>query len=377
MMHDKLLRATCLATLLSGFLAPSAVMAAAGQEETADSGGDGRSVLASEYQPQEEGTGQTLEDFFTSALDFSPRLRIAEDRLDIGRARRRGANGQLLPQVSATASVNENRQQTETTEGVNQYLGERYALRLQQVLFDWQTFARRGRAYAEENQYEAEYFAELSLLLTDVAERYFTVLEARDTLESVEAELRAVRNQREQVQRMRNLEMVPSTDLYDVEAREASLEAEQLNAEGELNVAREALRSATGLEVGTLFELGESADLSVPEGTPQSWASIAENANHQLEARQYALEAADRTVSERRGAYMPRVSLIATQQRSTLGYDNRPNPLTDTGYVGVDITVPLFAGGSNRAAVNEAQSQRNIASNECQLPDQPVGIRGV
>lgn len=360
-MHDVTMRTLRLTAALTIPLALGAAGAVA-QHGTSDAGDDRRSVLASEYQ-SEDG-GQTLEDFFTAALDYSPRLRIAEDQRDIGRARRRGANGQLLPQLNATASVNENRQDSADSDGIADYLGERYAIRLSQTLFNWQAFARRGRAYAEANQFEAQYYAELGNVLTEVAARYFAVLQARDALTSIEGELEAVRGQYEQAQRLRELEMIPITDLYDVEARQATLEAERLNAEGELNVAREALRSATGLEVGTLYDLGESADLSVPEGTPQSWAEIAEGANHELSARQYALEAAESVVSERRGAYMPSVSLVATAQRSTLGYDNRRNPQTDTGYVGVDVTIPLFAGGSNRAAVSEAQSQRNIASNQ-------------
>ncbi len=58
-------------------------------------------------------TGSTLEDFFSAAVEFSPTLQIAEEGLNIGSARRRAANGRLLPQVSARASISDNRNESQ------------------------------------------------------------------------------------------------------------------------------------------------------------------------------------------------------------------------------------------------------------------------
>ena len=306
--------------------------------------------------------GQTLEDFFTAALDFSPRLRIAEDRLDVGQAQRRSVTGQLLPQVSANASVSENRQWV--ANDMSDYTGQRYSLQLQQVLFDWQTFARRGRAYAMENQYEAEYYNELATLFADVAERYFNVLETRDALATIETELNAIRNQSEQVERLHQFRQVPVTELYDIQARLSTLEARKASLEGQVIMAKEALRSATGLQVGDLYELGDQAQLTAPEEDAETWAQRARDASHLVSAREFAVEAAERSVSEQRGNYMPQLSLTLQGQRSDLGFDNQPINRRDTAYVGLNLTVPLFAGGSNRARVSEAQSQRSMASNE-------------
>lgn len=311
-----------------------------------------------------DGIGITLEDFFTSALEYSPRLQAAKERWNIGGARRRGANGQLLPQVSASASISDNRQGNpggpEET-----YRGERYSLQLRQVLFDWRLFSQRGQAYLLENQYEAEYYGEMAALLTDVAERYLDVLQAEDALASSNAELEAIRTQLNQVERMYGLQMVQVTDLYVVQAQLASVEAEQLFLSSEVTLTREALRAATGLAVGDLYTLGEQSTVPSVDGTVEDWVARARDGNHTIRAREFAVEAADRRVSEQRGNYMPRVSLIMQQQRSDIGYDNFELPnITDTGYIGVDVTVPLFAGGSSRAAVSEAISQQSIARSE-------------
>jgi len=312
---------------------------------------------------QESGSGRTLEDFFIAAMEYSPRIKIAEARRSIGTARKRAATGQLLPQISASANVSENRQ--EAMDRLNQYRGERYALQLRQVLFDWQAFARRQSASMVEEQFEAEYFAELSALLTEVAEIYFEVLQAEDALRSIDSELNATQSQLQQIERMHGLQMVQITDLYDAQARLAAVEAERLNLATEVTLARESLRSISGLAVGDLFMLGDDAQLPQIDGTATEWVARAREDNHMILAREYAVRAAERRVSERRGAYMPRVNLIVQQQQSNLGFDNQLlNSRTDTGYLALDVTIPLFAGGSNRAAVSEARSQQNIAQNE-------------
>jgi len=124
--------------------------------------------------------GATLEDFFTAAINYSPELKIAEENLNIGSARRRAANGRLLPQLRANGSISDNNRNESGIE--DQFRGERYSITLTQTLFNWQNFAARKAAYLIEDQREAEYYSALSLLLTSVAERYFNVLQADDAL---------------------------------------------------------------------------------------------------------------------------------------------------------------------------------------------------
>ena len=323
---------------------------------------------------QTEGVGRTLEDFFTAAMEYSPRLKIAEEQWNIGKARARAATGRLLPQLTATANITENRQRA--LDRISEYRGERYSLQLRQVLFDWSAFNERGAAYQLENQSEALYYAELSLLLTDVSEKYFAALQAEEALESSNSELSAIQGQLNQFERMYELQMVQITDLYEARALLAEIQAEQILLRSEATLAQEALRSVSGLAVGDLFRLGETTGLPPVEGNIELWIERANNQNPEIQAGEFALEAADRRVSQQRGLYMPRVSMFVQQQQSNLGFDNTLlSSGADTGYVGVDVTIPLFAGGSNRAAVSEAISQRSIASSELLQVNLDVGER--
>ena len=61
---------------------------------------------------------------------------------------------------------------------------------------------------------------------------------------------------------------------------------------------------------------------------------------------------------------MPRVNFFATRQESNVGFDNRFLGDTDNTFIGVDVTIPIYAGGTNRARESEARAQRNIAESE-------------
>lgn len=317
--------------------------------------------------PSQLSVGQTLEDFFTAAIDFSPRLRIAAEELNIGRARDDQAQGQLRPQINANVNLTSNTRNSFDFLGTpisEDFDGERFSISVQQVLFNWQAFAARRRTAKIENQLEADYYYELSFLLTDVAERYLGVLLAQDSLTSIEAEIEAVTNQVNQIQSLFGLQLAQITDLRQAEASLAAVEAERLRLQAESALAQERLRALTGIEIGDISVLSEESRLPRVQNNLEYWIASAERNNQQIKARRFALEASQEGISESRGAYLPRVSFFATRQESNVGFDNRFLGDTDNTYVGVDVTIPLYAGGSNRARESEARALRNIAEYE-------------
>ena len=90
----------------------------------------------------------------------------------------------------------------------------------------------------------------------------------------------------------------------------------------------------------------------------------AQERNRSVLAREYALKAADEGVSERRGAYLPQVSFIAQRQDSNVGFENLLINRTDNTFLGVNVVIPIYAGGRNKAGVREAISRRSIAEYE-------------
>ncbi|MFN3238474.1 MAG: TolC family outer membrane protein [Pseudomonadales bacterium] len=310
-----------------------------------------------------EGTmGSTLEDFFTAALDYSPRLKISEQRKAIGEARYDAAKGQLLPQISAQATLTDNKRDNGTTS--TDFDGERYSVQLRQVLFNWEAFSARRQAISEQDRSEAEYYYELSTVLTEVAEKYFNVLQAQGEVSSNKAELDAVKKQLSQIEGQYEKQLAQITDLLQAQASVAAVESDQIRLQSDLDLAKEALRSASGLGVGNLNDLADNARSPSSAAGLQEWVAMAYDNNYQIKAKQHAIEAAREGIERRKGTYFPTASLIVERQDSDVGFDNAPIRKSETTYFGVDINVPIWQGGTRKAGVREARSLHAIAESE-------------
>ena len=155
----------------------------------------------------------------------------------------------MLPQISAGANVSDNN--ADQFNVTRNFTGERYFLSLSQTLFNWQQFSLRKEARLLEDQSEEEYYYQLAVLLTEVAERYFGVLQARDSMDLISSEIEAPKPAGPSSKSFR--QAISSSDcLYQVEASLAASEAQQLQLEADLAISRERLSSISGLEVGTL-----------------------------------------------------------------------------------------------------------------------------
>jgi outer membrane protein len=265
--------------------------------------------------------------------------------------------------VAARASISDNRT-LRNGQGRQTFDGDRFSIQLTQTLFNWQAFAARSQAYLIEDQAEAEYYGELANLLTEVAEKYFNVLQAEDAFDSIASELEAVSNQLDQIQSLYDRQLARITDLYQVQASLAAVEGQQLQLQVQLALSREALFSVSGLTAGELSGLRENAEIPPLENSISFWVNQANKNNHQIRAQKFAVSAANKRIDERRGAYMPQVNFIVQRQDSNLGFENRLIDQTETTYLGLDLSIPLYAGGSNRAGVSEATSQHRIAESQ-------------
>jgi outer membrane protein len=317
-------------------------------------------------------TGTTLEDFFNAMLNNSPDLAIARERWNVGTARKDQATGQLLPQANATGTFSENRSTNpNSTTGTVSGQGQRYGVSINQVLFHWQAFQMRRQASLIEDQNEALYYATLASLLTMIADQYLLVLQAEDALQSVNSELEAMTTQLNQVQTLYDLQLARITDLYEAQARLAAIQANKVKLESEVTINRETLRATSGIDVGALRRLPAEIQITPMQEAVEVWLQRTHDNNKELAAAQFGLQAAEKQVSAARGSYMPQVSLVYQYQQSNTGYNNElvSDQNIETNYVGVNVQVPLYAGGSNRAKVREAFSLRNIAEGQLKQTD--------
>lgn len=305
----------------------------------------------------------SLSDIYALALEADPRIKIARYQVDVGQAQYDTASGTLLPQ--ATFSVNFSSNHVDYEGGGNQsYEGEKYSLQVRQALFNWQAISGKARAMQVVEQREVELMDMMSTLLVDVAERYFKVLLADDDLNLSRAEEELVEQQLRQTEELYKRKLVNVTDYLETQARADQVRTGLIEAENNAALAREGLFELTGVDVETIASLKEGFVLPRFEHDMAHWTEQALAGSPFLLAKKAAVLSAKGAIEEQTGRHYPTVDLVLSLQRSDVGYDNQSSPQRDTGYVGVDLNVPLYSGGSTSARVREARSQYYILLQE-------------
>ena len=307
----------------------------------------------------------SLYDVFAEALQADPGLRIAQHRVEMGKAQQDSAFGALLPQASASAQFSKNDVKYDTNLIDDQdYNGERYSVQVRQMLFNWRTLSARARAEKLVAQRESELLDVMSLLLVNVSSRYFNVLLADGGVELLQREEELVQQQLRETEKLYERKLVRVTDYLETQARVDKVRTDLIEAENEAALAREELSALTGSYVGDLLPIREDFTLPSLDNSMEYWVELSMKNNELLASKREAVLVAQEAVQEQKGGHYPTFDLIFSGQRSDVGFDNQVSPQRDTTYIGVDINLPLYSGGSTSARVREAWSQYYIARDE-------------
>lgn len=300
---------------------------------------------------------------FQEAELEDPRVLAGRARSEGGALREREAFGQLLPQLSASSTLNRTAQDNAATRQI--YNGERYALTLSQVIYDAQTWHNYRRYSELAKQQDAEYAITQEEATLDLIERYFTALAAEDELALVSAELRATERNLARVNSLYERQLAMVTDVLEISARVDSLRSREIEARNTVEVGREALSEMIGREITErLKRVGEQVVFLPPEYDREYWVQKAMTQSPVLQARNLAVSAAQAALQQASGGHKPKVSLSLSGQRSDIGYENSQSQITDTYVVSLGIQVPLYSGGSTRAGVSASASDLMVAEQE-------------
>lgn len=302
---------------------------------------------------------------YQQALQSDPQLNSAEAKVEIGSAQKGQALGQMLPQITASGNWSKNTTTTAANRGSKRhYPGTRYNISLSQTLFDFGKFWAWRRAAKIEDQYAAEAIEARNLLMFNVVDRYFSELEAEDQLTFIKTEKQAVQKQLEQIQKQYAKQLLKVTDLYAVEARLDQIIADEISAESQRVTVKESLRELTGITPTTLNKLRDVVDYQEIQGDVQQWIEVAQSQNSALSAKQIAIQAAENNVTAQKSKYLPVADLQLTYFDTDIGYQSIQTNQQQTTVAAVNVTVPLFSGGTTTHQMFEAQHSLQISKND-------------
>lgn len=297
------------------------------------------------------------------ARSADPRILRADALTRSGAGREREALGQMLPQLSASGSVNRSRRDDALSR--TEYTGRRIAPSLNQVIYDpqvWRSYQKFVQL-ARQRDFEAQDMLVQSSI--DVAERYFAVLAAQDELSLVRSELKATRGNLVQLERLLDAGQATRPDRDNMQARVDTLVADEIEADNRVAIAREAISELVGRDVQEpLKRIGDNPAFVLPPQAQDYWVEAALHSNPGIQARERSLAAAEAAIGEARAGHLPRLGLNLTALRSDIGYEGTLTPRSDNYVASLDLQVPLYSGGSTSARVVSTEGERDAAQQE-------------
>lgn len=218
-------------------------------------------------------------------------------------------------------------------------------------------------------------------LILRVAEAYFGVLVAQETLEFRRAEREAISRQLEQTQRRFDVGLIAITDVQEARAQFDLSSAQVIAAENSLDLAREALAVITNTMYGRLSKLGDRLEMVPPEpADPQHWVDLGLADNRILRAQRLSTEIAREEIARQRAGTSPTLGLGASlkQTESSGRLFAQPSPDGTEARVGLQLRIPLATGGRVGAQTREARQQFEAAQENLTLTERRTvqGVRG-
>lgn len=294
------------------------------------------------------------------------------------------ARAQLLPNISISAARMQNDLTTHTRNMLgqpvsfdSQYVSKNYVLSLRQPLYRPQLYSGYLQAVARVEGIEAIFDKAGQDLGVRVTAAYLNVLLAEEGLRQVESQRAAIEAQLAAAQRALVAGQGTRTDIDDAQARLDLNRARHLGARQQIDQARHELETLINRQVGLLRPLnGQRLDLRVPHSEVlEEWIARAESASPELRDARARVETARHEVERARGGHKPTLDLIL--QRSMSASDNvtNPNNRYDNSQVGVQVVIPLFAGGYVSAQVRQALAALDEAEERYEAARRKIAIQ--
>lgn len=318
-----------------------------------------------------------LVDSYQKALRHDPSMLAAGEAVLAGREHAVQGDALLLPQLSLQAGYRhiEDRTQTDLPPAFSGLFqpdssGQMHqvALKLTQPLYDARAMADRSQLHARTDLAELSYRNARQDLMQRVSEAYFQVLLAQENLRVVEAERAAVGMQRERAQARFEVGRGRITEVQETQARYDGVLTREVSAQSALALRQAQYRELTGAPAEGLAGLRAGFAPQPPQpDSLQAWQQKGLERNARVLAKRSELDIAAAEVGKHKLSGRPRLELEGGLQRR--GQNGGLSPLiaadsNEQATLGVQLTLPLFAGGALDSRERESLAKKREAEHE-------------
>ncbi|MEV4858774.1 TolC family outer membrane protein [Pantoea agglomerans] len=246
-----------------------------------------------------------------------------------------------------------------------------YDLSVRQPLFDMSKYAGWRKGVAIANTAEAQSKKAEEKLLNAISNAYFSVLYQQEVLQAAKAASHNFKQQQQKLQAGILNGQNTRTELDEAKANYALAQAKEIEASSQLLLAGEAFRRLSGVSPDTVEPVNFQCLNASPYASLTDAINASQQRNTEIKIAQFQNDQADADVLAADGAHMPVVSLYARYGKNWSRNDNDDNLLYDAIFgtnsksnnlqYGVNVSIPLFAGGSQISQSYEAAYRRQAA----------------
>ncbi|MBC7682517.1 MAG: TolC family outer membrane protein [Ferruginibacter sp.] len=310
---------------------------------------------------------QSLVELFDAARATDSTYQSAKAQYDANLARADQAKAGILPSVGLSAGLNRNLVEGRNPTFDKDYTAQSATLSASQPLYRPANRIAYEQGLKLVDVAQAQLTAAEQDLVVRVAQAYFDVLGATDTLAFVQAQKTAVAEQLASAKRNFEVGTATITDTREAQARFDLVRAQEIAAENDLLVKKLALDTLvstvnaqpTPLALPVVLPSVQAADIG-------TWVQQAESLQPNVVQAVVNLDVARLETQKAKAANLPTLDLTAGYNinrypNGTASSSTLPGSRTNTAQIGLSFNIPLFAGFSIQNRIRETLSLEDKA----------------
>jgi outer membrane protein/protease secretion system outer membrane protein len=321
---------------------------------------------------------------YQAAQQQDPTLLAARATAAGERERLPQARSQLLPNVSASMSRNDNHLESTTPNFLGKeqttntgYPSRNKTLSLRQALYRPQLSAQYRQSEAQVEDAEAQLQLEEQNLAVRVSGAYFEAMLTHDQLALVLAQQVAYSTQLDAARKSLAAGSGVRTDIDDAQARIDMSLALEVEARQNLTYTLQQLQALINEPIGKLATLNV-ANLVLTSPDPNQlddWITRAEQNSPQIHSLKSRVEIARQEVNKAKYGHYPTLDAIAQwSQSESESVTNTASRYTNNS-LGVQLNIPIFSGGYVNSSIRQALAAQERAEQTLEVGRRDLSLR--
>ena len=326
---------------------------------------------AQEFLGDQFGNRLTLEEAWRLAVEHDPQLRAAGSERAASQTEIRIGRAALLPQVQAGYSrskitgMQRNFGAAGATEADLDYDSTSAYIQLRQPLFNVDRYAQFQRGKARAQLGEAEFSVQQYEAAMRLTVSYLDVVAAVGRLALNQALAASLEEQAVTQEALFQLNEADRVDAQETKARLALAEADVIQSEDEVRVARRQLQALIGEESREVLEVDalDPAKLSLDVDLI-TLLKRADSNSAPIQRAEASLRVADTEVLQAGGRHLPTADAVLVLADADSENLDSLSQRSNTFQAGVQVAIPIFSGGYDTANHARTRHIRQQAEHE-------------